>query len=295
MNTTDERVLRDVLGRMADEAPEPVGFDELGVLEPQHVGSSPPAARIHRPVSVITLAVIATVVLVGVGALFFATGPDSPAASGTGNVLMVPTHTPEDLTLSHASMWKADGNSTKDPEQAVTTSLVYLPPGQQTWGEGDRFLTIDVDDRFAVLQRDELICYEDVEGKVQLESETCRRQFEESECSGLAPMREGHLDPAACIREAIEGLGRLQEAPPQGLGYLGDDEVTFTELTVRGKPALLGEIEGHSFSVMTFEGGGVVSTVTGQQIDRDFVLRVAEGLQPATADGYATFTGTAEG
>lgn len=294
MSTADKRVLRDVLGHMADEAPEPVGFEELGVIELQERRTAPLAAWIKRPVSVMTVAVLATVVLAGVGALVFANDSASPPVPSTGTVLLVPTHIPEDMTLSHASMWNFRGDGTNDPEDAVTTSLVYLPPGQETWGEeGDRFVTIDVDDRFAIMERDHLICYEDDELEVPIESEDCRRQLEESECSGLAPMREGRLDASACIREAIEGAQRLQEDPPQGMEHLDEADVTFTELAIRGKPALLAEIEGHSVSVTTFEGGGVVSTVNGQVVDREAVLELAEGLQPATPDRYATFAATA--
>lgn len=293
MRTTDKRMLKDVLGRIADEAPEPVGFEELGVIELQERGSAPRAAWVQRPVGVMTVAVLVTFVLAGVGALVFAHNSASPPAPNSDTVLLVPTHIPGDMTLYRASMWTVGGNGTNDPEEAVTTSLVYLPPGQETWGEDDRFVTIDVDDRFAILERDHLICYADDELQVPIESETCRRQLEESECSGLAAMREGRLEPVACIREAIEGWERLQENPPQGMDYLNDTGVTFTELTVRGKPALLAEIEDHSVSVMTFEGGGVVSTVTGQLVDRETVLELADGLQPATTDQYATFAATA--
>lgn len=294
MSTTDERVLRDILGRMADEAPEPVGFEELGVIELQERGLAPRAAWVQRPVSVMTVAVFAIFVLVGVGALVFANDSASPPVPDSGTVLLVPTHIPEDMRLSHASMWNFRGDGTNDPEDAVTTSLVYLPPGQETWGEeGDRFVTIDVDDRFAIMERDHLICYEDDELEVPIESETCRRQLEESECSGLAAMREGRLDAAACIREAIEGAQRLQENPPQGMDHLDESSVTLTELTIRGRPALLAEIEGHSVSLITFEGGGVVSTVNGQLVDREAVVELAEGLQPATPDRYATFVARA--
>lgn len=292
MSATDERVLKDILGRMADEAPDPVGFEEIGVLQLRH-GGSPPAAPTKRPASVVILAAIATLALVGVGALVFATQPGSPFASDAGNVLLVPTHTPEDLTLSHASMWGANGSPTRDPEEASTTSLVYLLPGETTWDRDDRFLTIDVDDRLAFLERDTLICYEDDALEERIESETCRRQLQESECFGLGPLREGDLDVAACIDELIESRQRLQENAPQDPAYPADTGITFTEITVRGKPAILAEVEGHSVSIMTFEGRGVVSTVTGQLTDQEAVLRVAQGLQPATADGYATFTAAA--
>jgi hypothetical protein len=294
MSTTDKRVLREVLGRMADEAPEPVGFEELGVIELQEGGSAPRAKWIQRPVNVMTVAVLATIVLAGVGALVFANDPASPPVPDTGTVLMVPTNTAEGMTLSHASMWNGNGDGTNDPVDAVTTSLVYLPPGQETWGgDGERFVTIDVDDRFAMLERERLICYQDDELDVPIDSETCRRQLEESKCSGLAAMREGRLDAAACIREARENLQRLQEDPPQGMEHLSDTDVTFTELAIRGKPALLAEIEGLSVEVTTFEGGGVVSTVTGLLLDREVVLEVAEGLQPVTPDRYSTFAATA--
>ncbi len=293
MSTTDERGLKDVLGRMADEAPEPVAFDELGVVELQERGSGSWAAWVQRPVSVMAVAVFATFVLAGVGALVFANDAASPPVPDTGTVLLVPTHIPGDMALSHASMWNVDGNGTNDPEDAVTTSLVYLPPGQETWGEGDRFVSIDINDRFAILERDHLICYEDDELEVPIESETCRRLHEESECSGLTAMREGRLDAAACIREAIEGAQQLQDDPPQGMEDLDEADVTFTELTVRDKPALVAEIGDHSVSVMTFEGGGVVSTVNGRLVDRETVLELAEGLEPATPDRYITFVARA--
>lgn len=294
MSTTDKRVLRDVFGRMADEAPEPVGFEELGVIELQERGSPPRAAWAQKPVSVMTMAVFAIFVLAGVGALVFANDSASPPVPDTGTVLLVPTHIPEDMTLSHASMWNGRGDGTNDPEDAVTTSLVYLPPGQETWGsEGERYVTIDVDDRFAMLERDHLICYEDDELEVPIDSETCRRQLEQSECSGRTPIQQGRLDADACIREAIENMQRFQEDPPQGMEQLADTDVTFTEITVRDRPALLAEVEGQSVSVTTFEGGGVVSSVTGPQLDREAVLELAEGLQPATPDRYSTFVARA--
>lgn len=295
MSTTDKRVLREVLGRMADEAPEPVGFEELGVIGLQERRSASPRTEwIRRPVSVMTVAVLATIVLAGVGALVFTNESASPPVPDTGTVLLIPSDSPQGMTLFQSSMWNVNGDGTNDPEDAVTTGLVYLPLGQESWGgEGERFVTIDVDDRFAIFERDHLLCYEDDELEVAIDSDTCRRQLEDSECSGLAPMQRGRLDAHACIREAREGLRQLPSDPPQGAEYLSDNEVTLTELVVRGRPALLAEIQGHSVSVMTFEGGGVVSTVTGQQLDREVVLQVAEGLQPATRDGYTTFLATA--
>lgn len=279
---------------MADEAPEPVGFEELGVIELQK-GSAPRAPSVRKPVSVMTMAVLATVVLAGVGALVSTSDSASPTVPYAGTVLMEPTHVLEDMTLAHATMSTVDGPITNDPEVAVTTSLVYLPPGQETWDEGDRFVTVGVDDRFAILERDRLICYEDDELQVVIESERCRRQLGESECSGLTPMRDGRLDSAACVAEAIESMERFQEDPPQGMEYLVDADVSFAEIAVRGRPALLVEIEDHSVSIMTFEGGGVVSTVNGQLVDREAVLELAEGLQPVTADRYASFISTATG
>lgn len=294
MSRTDERALRDVLGRMADEAPEPVGFEELGAIGLQERESATPAAWVQRPVSVMTVAVVAIFVLAGVGALVFSNDSASPPVPESGTVLLVPTQTPEDMTLSHASMWNVRGDGVEDPEDAVTTSLVYLPPGQESWGgEDESYVTVDVDDRFAMFEREHLICYEDDESEVPIDSETCRRQLEQSECSGLTPMQQGRLDAAACIREAIENLQRLKEDPPQGMEHLADTEVTFTELAIRGKPALLIEAEGQSVSVTIFEGGGVVSSVAGPTFDREAVLELAEGLQPATADRYATFVATA--
>lgn len=292
MSTTDKRALREVLARMADEAPQPVGFEELGAIGLQEGSRSAPRAKwIQRPVSVMTVAVLATVVLAGIGALVFADDTASSPVPDTGTVLLIPTNIPEDVTLSHASMWNVRGDGTEDPEAAVTTSLVYLPPSQETWGgEGERYVTIDVDDRFAIFERDHLICYEDDELEVPIDSETCRRQIEQSECFGLAAMQEGRLNADACIGEAIDGAQRLQDDSPQGLDDTG---VKFTELTVRGRPALVAEIEDHSISVVTFEGGGVVSTVTGQLLDREVVLEFAQGLQPATPDRYATFIATA--
>ena len=295
MSTSEQRVLRGVLGRMADEAADPVEFEQLGVLELQRRAPAQRTSWLQSPVSVLSVAVFATVVIAGVGALVFADDFASPSVPDDGTVLMMPTHVPDDMTLADASMWTVDGPGTNDPEDAVTTNLVYLPPGQETWDEGERFVTIDVNDRFSIMDRDRLICYEDDELEVPIESELCRRQFEESECSGLTPMRDGRLNSEACIREAIDGVQRFQDDPPLGMEYLVENDLTFTEITIRGKPALLADIEGHSVSVMTFEGGGVVSTVTGQLVDRETTLRIAEGLQPASVERYAAFVATAAG
>lgn len=65
------------------------------------------------------------------------------------------------------------------------------------------------------------------------------------------------------IREHIENLEQLSEDPPEGLASGELPEMSFTRHTVRGRPALLVEAPGYGFSILTIEGGGVTSMVTG--------------------------------
>lgn len=277
MKTSEKEIVRSVLGRMADEAPDPVAFEELGavLIRPDQ------PVRDTRSTSGVVGLVAAAFLLVAV-AVFFSATTEEPASTQNG-VLLLSTDIPDDLTLAHATMWNVQRTPVQDPGLAAATYLEYWLPGKQMALETDRTLTIDVEDRLsdveARLERDTIRCGPSAEGE-EINPDACRQLYEDSECFGLARIREGQLNPEACINELTEGMG--------GAGQ-------FTETEVRDKPALIVELsETNSMSVMVFEGGGIISTVTGRHIDQEDILRVAAGLEPATPSEYAQHIATAE-
>lgn len=281
MNTREKHVLRDVLGRIGDEAPDAVPFDELDVLDLR------PASR--KPHS-FTLWVVAGAVLVALGAVsLFSATPKAPVATPDEGIFLVPSFIPEDLTLNEAVMSDADGYTTEESSEAIAASMTYLLPGESKWVEGDRALIIHSEDRLAqveaVLARDEVECFETIDGEeVSVDPETCRNQVESSLCSGSDAIEARSLNTEQCIRELAGSDSTLS--------------ASVEETTIRGNPAVLIEqantvsgIEHHSYTVAVFEGGPVLTTVTGHQLQRDVVLRVAESLRPASAAGFIALDG----
>lgn len=77
-----------------------------------------------------------------------------------------------------------------------------------------------------------------------------------------------------------------------------ESKVTFDEITVRGRPALLGErtttmYEGTAnevvdlaIGVMVLEGNGIVSTVDTHQMTRDTAIAISASLAPTSPDGF---------
>jgi hypothetical protein len=279
VNTREEHVLRDVLGRIGDKAPDAVPFDELDVLDLR------PASR--KPHS-LTLWVAAAAVFVGAVSLFSAT-PKAPVAAPDEGILMVPSFIPENLTLNEAVMSDADGYSTEESSEAIAASMTYLLPEESTWVEGDRALIIHSEDRLAqveaVLARDEVECFQTIDGEEEpVDPETCRNQVESSPCSGSDAIEARSLNTEQCIQELARSDSTLS--------------ASFEEITIRGNPAVLIEqantvsgVEHYSYTVAVFEGGPVLTTVTGHQLQRDVVLRVAESLRPATAAEFFALDG----
>lgn len=277
MNTRERHVIREVLGRMGDEAPRPVRFDELDVVELR------PQTNPRRRPAVVWTAAAVVVALIGLFA-FLTSGPQSPIASTDNGIFFVPTLVPDQLTVSQATMSGTDGFSTNEPNAAIASNLTYLLPGKSNYVEGDQALIISSEDWLAqteaLLTRDELECSQTVDGaEVEVDAETCRQSIEGSQCSGLSAIGTGTLDANQCKAEILTDA------------RFGEGQVE--EITVRSHPAVIIEqtrtvsgVDDHSYSVVVFEGGPVVTTVTGHQLDRTTVLRVAEGLQPASATEF---------
>lgn len=92
MRIAEKEILRDVLGRMAEEAPEPVAFEELHTVtaDPERVRKGPRLMR--RPVWVaVVAAAVVLVVGAGVNLLTNTDGRDIPLAEGETLISTEPT------------------------------------------------------------------------------------------------------------------------------------------------------------------------------------------------------------
>lgn len=92
MRTAEREIVRDVLGRRADEAPEPVAFEELHSVtaDPEGMRSGPRLMR--RPVWVAVVAAAAVLVVgAGVSLLTNTEGGDIPLADGETLISTDPT------------------------------------------------------------------------------------------------------------------------------------------------------------------------------------------------------------
>jgi hypothetical protein len=282
VKTIENEILKGVLARIGNEAPDPVKFEELGGIRvhPDPGRSSRTSKR--NPVWIIAIG--ATLMLALLGVLTFAGRPLPPAGESGADIYFWPTQVPTELSLASAELLGIDGLPTHDPAEAVSTTITYLPSGEITWHDGARVLIVHSEDLLAqmraLLARDEVQCVQTIDGEdSSIDPAACRQQLESSQCMGLQRQAENRLDPSACISEMANAAD--------------DRDMSFQEISVRGRPALLAEgtitrsgVEDQVISIVVFEGGPVVTTIDGHQLDRDTVLSVARGLVSVTSTEF---------
>ena len=118
-----------------------------------------------------------------------------------------------------------------------------------------------------------------------MSSTQCGERLANSECSGRQRIEEQRLDPEACI---VSMVGETEQQ-----SRLEGGSVDYTRTIVRGNIAVVFEIvtvddgvTDRVVGVMVFEGGGIVSTVSGHQIDRELVIRVSAELHQVGPAGF---------
>jgi hypothetical protein len=207
------------------------------------------------------------------------------------SVLLLPNPPLDNLELSDASMWSALGSETRNPEEAASTALSFRRMKADDADESVLF--VEVEDRLVVnsarLEQDTLGCLQIVDGEEVSSDDDCRMSVERSQCSGLGPIQEGELDLGACIEEETKRIRSFVENPVKGSEVLGSPVLDIDEIAVREKPALLILVGGRT-TVITFEGGGVVSTVAGSGVPTELVVDIAGRLQPTSPDEYTIYT-----
>lgn len=281
MRTDEDQVIRDVLGRMAEDAPDPLDYEHLGVIRARPV---PQRSRLKG-----ALGAVAAVSLVALAiALDNLSAPESAAVPASDQSLfLVPTWIPDGLDLAEGEILDANGATTSSFDEAAGTQLEYLTAGADSWVGGDQVLIVETRDLLATtvatLEQEEIVCAD------HADTEACRIQLSESGCWGVAAIEAGELNPSAC-REAIT------EATTQSLGE--NAILSSSETTVRGKPAFVLVLEvpteedfvEESTLVTVFEGGGIISSVVVYGFDRDTALAVSESLNRGNAEDYAEQT-----
>lgn len=281
MRTDEDQVVRNVLGRMAEDAPDPLDYEHLGVIRARPV---PQRSRLKGALG--TLAVVSVVALaIALGNL---SAPESAAVPASDQSLfLVPTWIPDGLDLAEGEILDANGATTSSFDEAAGTQLEYLTAGADSWVGGDQVLIVETRDLLATtvatLEQEEIVCAD------HADTEACRIQLSESGCWGVAAIEAGELNPSAC-REAIT------EATTQSLGEKAI--LSSSETTVRGKPAFVLVLEvpteedfvEESTLVTVFEGGGIISSVVVYGFDRDTALAVSESLNRGNAEDYAKQT-----
>lgn len=140
------------------------------------------------------------------------------------------------------------------------TTQSYLAPGESTWVEGDLVAIIIVSDMV-----------------------------------GLGAMYDtgDGLDFTTSDPDTI-----FADIQQQIMSLYPESQVTFDKITIRGRPALLGErtltmyegtafeVEDVAIGVMVLEGNGIVSTVDTHQMTRGIAIAISESLAPASPDGF---------
>ncbi len=137
------------------------------------------------------------------------------------------------------------------------TSQIYLPPGETTYAEGDRVVNINVTDSVKMAQAE-----------------------------GIDTTDLLNADASTMFANLAELLKTVYT----------DSELTFEEITIRGRPALvlqrvtsIGETTDTAIGVVVVEGDGIMTEVSTHQVSRDVVIAIAEGLQSATPEAFADY------
>jgi hypothetical protein len=192
------------------------------------------------------------VVLAVVGGAIALTRPTSPVEGAStdaadATIFLIPGTIPDDLELYVAEVW-SDGNA---------TSQIYLPPGEATYGEGDRVVNIGVNDLVKMAQ-----------------------------AAGLDTTTKT-IDAPTYFADLERHLETVY----------ANSQLSFSETTVRGKPALVierhttvGETADMAIGVIVFEGGGIVTEVDTHQVTRNVAFAIAESLEPVTPEAFSAYT-----
>ncbi len=137
------------------------------------------------------------------------------------------------------------------------TSQIYLPPGETTFVEGDRVVNIIVTDSVKMTQAE-----------------------------GIDTTDLLNADASAIFTAVKESTATVYT----------DSELSFEEVTIREKPALvlrritsIGETTDTAIGVVVIEGNGIITEVDTHQVDRDVVIAIAGGLRSATPEAFAEY------
>ncbi len=198
------------------------------------------------------------------------------AVAVIGSVIAI-TQRPAPVSISpgsgaDASIFMVPGVIPDDLELAVadiwtdgfSTTQSFLLPGRTGWGEGDRVVNININNMVEQAGGDVAVL-DLVTGDPEAFFEVLRQQTKDS---------------------------------------YPDSQLTFDEITVRGRPALLVErtttVDPNTpngpidvaIGVIVLEGNGIVSETGTHQIARDVAIAIAESLTPVTAEDFEAYTTT---
>lgn len=172
-----------------------------------------------------------------------------------------PASPPTDASIYMMPGFIPDGvvlTSTEVWSDGNGTTQNYLVPGESTWVEGDLVAIINVTDMVGATQ---------------------------DTGDGLDFTTSDPDTIFANLRQQIES-------------FYPESQVMFDEITIRGRPALLGEralklyegtayeVDDVAIGVMVLEGNGIVSTVATHQMTRDIAIAISESLAPASPEAF---------
>lgn len=181
------------------------------------------------------------------------------------------------------------GGDSLDPGSEIATARTYHSvddpnPNQFTEGEASLSIVVtdalaDTEDELARFDQGQIECVD--ENGEPRDREECRAEIAQSSCDGTEAIAAGDVNPQACIDEQME-MARPEDAT-----------LTFTQTQIRGRPALI-KIETRSdyseVKVLVYEGNGLITGVTGHQIEDSTVVQVAEELRPITRSEFEADT-----
>ncbi|MGB8362446.1 MAG: hypothetical protein WCE80_13690 [Acidimicrobiia bacterium] len=263
MRTDEDQVIRATLGRMADEAPDPLEYEALGAIRARPLPADQSTKLIFGAVAVVALVAL-TVFLGNISSTDPAATPAEPS------VLLIPGWVPDGLHLVEGEIFDANGDATTNLADAEGTQLEYLVAGASTWVGGDQVVIVGTNDVLAA-------------------NAASNSDQAGSECWGEAAVESGELDPAVCTQVITDAKKQVHGA---------DALLSSSAVAVRGKPAFVAllevptgeELVEESVQVYVFEGGGVISSVVVYGYDQETALKVAESLESVSPQDYTMRT-----